>query len=352
MFFSQFPTVAYDFNRTGTVDRMVDLFRSIRPETAQELNNVTVYKDFEINNGMRPDVLSQKLYGTSDYYWTFFIINDFLHDGLQVWPMSDDILRTYIKKNYSGKALCFKPDVEEDADGIPGGTKNSVAGILKLGELIYGSTSGSIGRLVRKDADLNEIIVQDVVPGVPGTNPFSGAVDTSITGGEFKPNEFLTASETTLDSDTLFSLKVNKCYNYAEAPAYYYQTGDPEQRPITNNDGIAPLLNIYSDLQWDTTIQRRVPGYTSFGDGSPDPKIVSNAVYSAPLVYSGGFDPHYTENLREGYSNDAADLVGEISYVSNEQHVRNLNDQRSKIKIIDPAYIITFVEEFENIING
>ena len=55
MFFSQFPSVEYDFNRTGTIDQMVNIFRSIRPETQQELNNITVFKDFEINDGMRPD---------------------------------------------------------------------------------------------------------------------------------------------------------------------------------------------------------------------------------------------------------------------------------------------------------
>ena len=118
MFFSQFPSVGYDFNRTGTIDRMVNIFRSIRPETVQELNNVTVYKDLEILNGTRPDVLSQKLYGTPDYYWTFFIINDFLHDGLQAWPMSQDIMTKYLESNYSGIALCFKPITITDADGI------------------------------------------------------------------------------------------------------------------------------------------------------------------------------------------------------------------------------------------
>ena len=241
MFFSQFPKVAYDFNRTGTIQQMVNIFRSVRPETVAALNSFTMYKDYKVVDGMRPDVLSQVLYGTPDFYWTFFIINDFLHDGLQVWPMSEEVLRKYLEKNYSGKALCFKPIVERDSNGIAQGTSNSVAGILELGELIYGSQSGAIGRLVRKDADLNEIILQDVVEGVTGTSPKTGASDLSIVGGAFRPGEFLTASKTTLDSATLFSLQVNRCYNYSEAPAYYHLTDDEEKRPITNPDGIESL---------------------------------------------------------------------------------------------------------------
>ncbi len=351
MFFSQFPSLQYNFNRSGNIERMVDIFRSVRPETLQELNQITVYKDYEVHDGMRPDVLSQKLYGTPDFYWTFFIINDFLHDGLQVWPLSEDNLRKYIARNYSGKALCFKPDVVEDSDGIPQGTKNSVAGVLKLGELIYGGTSGALGRIVRKDADLSQIILQDVVPGVPGTDPASGAVDNNIVGGDFQPGEFLSASRTTLDSFTLFSLQVHKVHDYSTAPAYYYETGDPNKRPITNPDGISPLLNVFSDVHWNPEIKNQIPGLNLNDFGVAGATTQTNAVYGSPLVYSGGYIEGYGEKLREGYINDSLPEGG-VSYITNEQNIRNLNQLRSKIKIIDPGYILTFVEEFENVLNG
>ena len=351
MFFSQFPSLQYDFNRTGTVERMINIFRSVRPETLQELDNITVYKDYEVHDGMRPDVLSQKLYGTPDFYWTFFIINDFLHDGLQVWPLSENSLRKYIEKNYSGKALCFKPDVVEDADGIPQGTKNSIAGILELGELIYGGTSGALGRIVRKDADLNQLIVQDYVPGVAGTDPFSGAVDNNVVGGSFTPGEFLSASRTTLDSETLYSLQINEVYDYALAPAYYYETGDPDKRPIVSPKVISELINVYSEVQWNETLQKEIRGLNLQNFGVAGADTQSNAVFGSPLVYSGGYIEGYGENLRAGYLNDAQ-IEGGVSYVTNEQHIRNLNDQRSKIKIIDPSFILTFIEEFESILNG
>ena len=351
MFFSQFPSLQYDFNRTGTIDRMVNIFRSVRPETLQELDNITVYKDYEVYDGMRPDALSQKLYGTPDFYWTFFIINDFLHDGLQVWPLSENSLRKYIEKNYSGKALCFKPDVVEDADGIPQGTKNSIAGILELGELIYGGTSGALGRLVRKDADLNQLIVQDYVPGVAGTDPSSGAVDNNVVGGDFTPGEFLSASRTTLDSQTLFSLQINEVYDYASAPAYYYETGDPNKRPIISPKVISDLKNVYSEVQWNEQLQKEIRGLDLQNFGVAGADTQTNAVFGSPLVYSGGYIVGYGENIREGFVNDAQ-IEGGVSYVTNEQHIRNLNDQRSKIKIIDPAYVLTFIEEFENILNA
>ena len=369
MFFSQFPSVAYDFNRTGTVQQMVNIFRNVRPETVSALNAVTLYKNYKIIDGMRPDVLSQKIYGTPDYYWTFFIINDFLHDGLQVWPMSQEVLRKYVEKNYSGKALCFKPEVVRDVDGIAQGTKNSVSGLLNLGELIYGSTSGAVGRLVRKDADLNEIILQDVAEGVPGIATLTGAIDETISGGGFRTGEFLSASQTSLESDsldsqTLFSLQVNRVYDYSQAPAYYYSTTDSEKRPITNSDGIAQL-DLYSELQWNKELQNQIPGFSldNFGDDSTTNSINSNAVYTKPLVYTGGYNGLYTLGGDDQLNQDQIDAdFGDVGYIdtsqfpisfqTNEQRLRDLNEERCYIKIIDPNYILDFIEEFEKVLNA
>ena len=108
-FFKQFPKVEYDFNRTGVKQNMVDLFRSVRP-LPSFLDNYSAYKFYEVKNGERPDIVSQRLYGTSQYYWTLFVVNDFLHDGMRSWPMSQEDLYTYIEKEYEGYVIETNPD--------------------------------------------------------------------------------------------------------------------------------------------------------------------------------------------------------------------------------------------------
>ena len=71
MFFKQFPKIDYDFNRTGVVQKMVDLYRSVRP-LPSFLDEYSGYKFYNIKNGERPDIVSGRLYGTPRYYWTFF----------------------------------------------------------------------------------------------------------------------------------------------------------------------------------------------------------------------------------------------------------------------------------------
>ena len=86
-YFKKFPKLVYDFNREGVVNSVVDLFRQVRP-IQNFIDNFTSYKFYSIRDGERPDIVSQKLYGSPNFYWTFFLVNDSLHDGLSSWPMS------------------------------------------------------------------------------------------------------------------------------------------------------------------------------------------------------------------------------------------------------------------------
>ena len=366
-FFSKFPKVSYDFNRTGTIDQMVNIFRSVRSRTTS-LNKSTLYKNYVIEDGMRPDIISEKLYGTPDYYWTFFIINDFLHDGLQAWPMSESALQEYMKNNYSGKVLCFTPFVIEDpADGSRILTKNSIAGKLDLGALVYGITSGAVGRIKRKDIDLNCIVLENVINGVAGRNPITGQNDPNIQGGGFSTSEFIqstytldSGAEITLDAgdgvsesnSSRNSLTPDHIYDYAEAPSYYYINDDPDERPITSPTVIPPEFNqttaVYSELQWNRNLQTQVlqPLYDEsilnqplVGDAG-DGWIATNTSIAKPLIYSGG------------YQITSDDLAGDVTFKSNRQFIREQNEKRSFIRVINPNSISEFVEEFENLINA
>lgn len=265
-FFRQFPKVEYDFNRTGVLQNMVDLFRSVRP-LPSFLDNYSAYKFYEIKNGERPDIVSQRLYGSSQYYWTFFVINDFLHDGMRSWPLSQEDLFDYIAKQYEGYAIETNPVIVRDTDGLITDHRNSLSGRFTLGETITGATSGASGKLVAKNADLSQIIIQEVTGGA-----FIGTAGSSTE---------LVVGQTSGDSVSTWNV-----YPYAEAPYYYYNVNDADKKPVTNSDHII-----------------------------------------------GGVDPL------------------QLSYVTNRAHIIEENDEHSKIRIIDPAYVERFVDQFEELIN-
>ena len=98
-FFNKFTKSKYDFNRDGTLQTVIDFYKSVRP-LDYKVDDPSQYKFYEIENGERPDIISQKLYGTPNFYWTFFIVNDFLHDGYSSWPMSQESFYSYIQTEY------------------------------------------------------------------------------------------------------------------------------------------------------------------------------------------------------------------------------------------------------------
>ena len=267
-FFKQFPKVEYDFNRKGVLQNMTDIFRSVRalPAFLDDFNSYTFY---QIRNGERPDIVSQRLYGNQDYYWTFFIINDFLHDGYREWPLTEENLFDCIAKDFSGFAITTNPVVRRDSDGIVRDHENSLAGRFQIGETVVGSISGATGTLTKKNIDMNQLVIQNT------TGTFLG-----------DPTAIDDASELIIGQTTNDSVSTHRVFKYADAPYYYYVEGDAEKKPVTN--GL-----------------------------------------------------HITGGIAES----------NLAYITNRAHQIELNDNRSRIRIVDPNYITQFVRKFRKLIN-
>tara|TARA_Y100000385_G_C13069549_1_gene628354 strand:+ start:895 stop:1716 length:822 start_codon:yes stop_codon:yes gene_type:complete len=218
-YFKQFPNIAYDFDRNGIKQNVVDIYRSARPLNAF-LDDLNAYSFYEVKNGERPDIVSQRLYGTTQFYWTFFIINDFLHDGLAAWPMSQEKIQAYMNQEFEGVVITTNPFVDDTGDiGVEAGYPNSLSGRFELGETITGTTSGATGILVKKNLDMNQLVLQSV----------EGSFIGSSAPGPQNATESITGSKTT-DSVNTYDV-----YKYIDAPHNYYRTDDPEKRVQSNS---------------------------------------------------------------------------------------------------------------------
>lgn len=206
-FFRQFPKIQYDFQLNGIKTNVVDIFRHVKP-IEEFVDNYTEYTFYNVENGERPDVVSELLYGTSQYYWTFFVVNDFLHDGYRAWPMSQEDLHEYIEEEYNGYAITSRADR---------GAAHSIAGKFEIGETIVGNTSGASGKLYRKNLDMNQLIVRDMVNATAYLGEGDDNIDETIQGAT--------------SGDVVRSYKV---FKYKEAPYYYYKTNDAKKRPQSN----------------------------------------------------------------------------------------------------------------------
>ena len=91
MYFSSIRNVAIDVDGPGNVDSLKNL--TAKAKISDELiNNAGFYQTVEIIDGERPDLLSQRLYGTSKYHWTFLLLNPQIKNIWDDWPMSSSQL--------------------------------------------------------------------------------------------------------------------------------------------------------------------------------------------------------------------------------------------------------------------
>lgn len=103
MFLSNFPKVEYKLP-SGYSYRINDFTRYVNIDK-NSLSSNSFYNFYNIIEGERPDVVSTKLYGFPDYYWTFFLINDHLKNGYGSWPMSYSELETHVDYEYEGVCI-------------------------------------------------------------------------------------------------------------------------------------------------------------------------------------------------------------------------------------------------------
>lgn len=141
MYFQRFPFVEYNFgdNEANTVfpniTSYIDMIDQLKSEVA-------FYEKYTILDGDRPDVVSQKLYGTPDYHWTFFFMNDGLRES--GWPLPEREMRELVKKRYPHRTVT---------------TEDAIAANFLPGDFVLGKTSGTTGRVIERNLDLGQIVI-------------------------------------------------------------------------------------------------------------------------------------------------------------------------------------------------
>lgn len=148
MIFNEFPKVSYKLSNDFSY-KISDITRYSNIDYSK-LDDFSYYRFYEIIDGERPDVVSTKLYRISDYFWTFFLINDHLKNGYGSWPMSYQELETHLNNEYDGVSIQTS-ETFWDYNFIQIGQKFTIE-----------SDNEAIGDVYAINKDLNQIILKNV----------------------------------------------------------------------------------------------------------------------------------------------------------------------------------------------
>ena len=148
-YFRNFNRVDYvfgdDFEKVGGSDATFELFQNLTAyvDIIDEIKqNNAFYQTYTIQEPDRPDVVSQLIYGTPAYHWTFYILND----GIRKygWPLSYPQLDAKIKRDFPHKYV---------------ETRDDLTSIFIPGQRAVGSNSGTSGVVLRRNLDLGTLII-------------------------------------------------------------------------------------------------------------------------------------------------------------------------------------------------
>ena len=204
-YFSKFPKIAYLF---GNEDQPVEYQKLSKYSDVidQIRESISTYTEYEIKDFERPDTLSYMMYGTDEYEWTFFLMNERLRET--GWPLSvNDLYDAAQKdffKNYTAK-LDLTAVINSGAASDSAAALSLFADLYPMGEEVL--VDGVNGEVVMKNLDVAEIVI---------------SADTDITTStslEYaKP-----ISGNPLTSDTVLT---NTVYEYEGTHHYENDSGD------------------------------------------------------------------------------------------------------------------------------
>lgn len=174
----------YDINDDAHLVEFVDIFRTVRPKASIK-DDLLLYSKYTIQDGERPDHLSQKFYGSPDYYWTFFMVNENLVNIHTDWPLSRKEFDVMVKSKYDGYVLT---------------TTEDISSVFTKGETVKGLISGATATLTSKDCNTNILRLTNVVGQFRANETIRGLTSEdiiTITG----QTEFYNATRHYIDSD-------------------------------------------------------------------------------------------------------------------------------------------------------
>ena len=156
LYFNEFENLTYKFG--DEVDTVIFQNLSTYVDIIDEVkNNITFLNVHTIQEGFRPDQVSFQLYGTPLNYWTFYLLNDDIRE--QGWPLIRTELDAYIKKIFPNTTLTTR-----DAD---------LANKFKVGQTLTGGTTSLSGKIIKRNIDLGQIIVEGDIAFSIGGELFS-----------------------------------------------------------------------------------------------------------------------------------------------------------------------------------
>ena len=113
MYFSAFPIIPYDSIGDYNFKDVTNLLRRVRLRTKVK-TNVMLFDTYDVKNGETPEMIADKLYGTTELHWVVLMVND-ITDRFHQWPLSAAQFNQYVVDKYDNVDSTHHYEVAQDS---------------------------------------------------------------------------------------------------------------------------------------------------------------------------------------------------------------------------------------------
>lgn len=211
-YFKNFNPALYKFGNetsyalTTNLTQYVDLIDEVKSQ-------ILYLDDYTIPVNERPDQTSFRLYGTTDYYWTFFLANDHIREN--GWPLTLNEVHAAAQKRYPHRMVTVQLQQQDvidyyDEDNIPI-YRTKIVGTapdqFAVGSVVTGNTSGTRGIIIKRDLALGTFVID--TENVVVSSITEDQVVTPNSNGILELRRTDAAEAETFHSPLLWTLKEN-----------------------------------------------------------------------------------------------------------------------------------------------
>ena len=345
-FFKNFPLINYRFGDEIDVTAFQNI--SVYIDLIDQIaDDISFYTTHTINDGDRPDTLSHKLYGTQDYYWTFYLLNEKIRQ--QGWPITTQEVFSLAKEYYPNTTLITEETMHGEF------YKDDICATTPFVNPMFK------GKILEKNYDLGQLIVKPIrevrsITVNDGGSGYTSVPDVTFTGGGGKG----AVAQVILDSDTVGQIIVlDGGDDYDTAPTI--TVGLPDLARGTRATAIA---NLSTNMIANNTViysQKDQPDTTLWDDEEIRILRVKTVVeqYISAHHYedSNGewvdldflSSPELAAGKTFDFSNTSLASKTEVTHL---ERLEKQNDQLKQIKILKPEVAAQVVYQFNQLLKS
>ncbi len=212
MYFKNFPSLYYgfDINNVDTLKVVTDITANVRFRTSI-FDAITLYDEYDIQEGDTPEIIAAKYYGSSEYHWVIMLANQ-RYDYVNDFPKPYYALERYIVGKYNDfKATGWSFDGTTITITVPNHSINEGDDVNVSGAT---STTNAPNGLFTVTAVTSDTISFDVESAPTGTP--AGYVLVQTTNKQYDVHHYINSNGLIVSSDVVGALPVTN-YEYEES---------------------------------------------------------------------------------------------------------------------------------------